>query len=54
MEEAKSKGLKRVITWSTFYARPFYTKYGFKEVKEIKLPEGEEDIILIEMEKNLE
>lgn len=54
LEVAKSKGIKRLTTWSTFYARPFYSKFGFKEVKEIKLPEGKENIILIEMEKDLE
>lgn len=54
LQEAKSKGAKKLITWSTLYARPFYFRFGFKQVKEIKLPEKKEDIILIEMEKNLE
>lgn len=53
LREAKSKGVKKLITWSTFYAVPFYTKFGFREVREIKLPEGKEDIVLIEMQKEL-
>lgn len=54
LKEAKSKGVKKLITWSTFYARHFYSKFGFEEVKEIKLPEGKEDMVLIEMEKDLD
>ncbi len=51
--EARNKGIKKLITWSTFYACPFYSKLGFKEIKEIKFPAGKEDIVLIEMEKSL-
>ena len=54
MKEAKSKGVSMLKTWSTMYAYPFYAKYGFHGLKEIKLPVGKEDIILIEMEKKLE
>jgi N-acetylglutamate synthase-like GNAT family acetyltransferase len=54
LKEAKSKGIKKVKTWSTFYAIPFYSKLGFSGSKEIKLPEGKEEIILIEMEKELD
>lgn len=53
LEEARSKGVKKLITWSTFYAVPFYSYFGFKEIKEIKLPKGKEDIVLVEMEKKL-
>lgn len=54
LQEAKNKGITKLITWSTLYAYPFYSKYGFKNLKEIKLPEGKEEITLIEMEKRLE
>lgn len=54
MKEAKNKGISTLKTWSTMYAYPFYAKYGFRGLNEIKLPEGKEDIILIEMEKKLE
>lgn len=54
LEEAKNKGITKLKLWSTLFARPFYSKHGFKGSKELKLPEGKEDIILIEMEKNLD
>lgn len=54
MKEAKNKGITMLTIWSTVYAYPFYVKYGFHGLKEIKLPEGKDDIILIEMEKKLE
>lgn len=54
LKEAKNKGIAKLVTWSTLYARPFYSKYGFKGLKEIKRPEGREDITLIEMEKSLD
>lgn len=54
LKEAGNKGIKKLFTWSTYYAYHFYKKFGFTGSKEIKLPEGKEDIILIEMEKKLE
>lgn len=51
LKEAKNKGITKLKTWSTIYAYEFYVKYGFRGLKEIKLPEGKEDITLIEMEK---
>lgn len=54
IKEAKNKGIKKLTAWSTIYAYPFYIKYGFHRLKEIKLPEGKEDIVLIEMEKKLD
>ena len=54
IKEAKNKGITKLTTWSTMYAYPFYGKSGFHRLKEIKLPEGKEEIILIEMEKKLE
>lgn len=53
LKEAKSEGIKSIKTWSTFYAEKFYISFGFITNKEIYLPEGEKDIILIEMEKIL-
>lgn len=53
LQEAKSKGVTKLSTWSTIYAYPFYLKYGFQKVKDIKLPEGKEGITLIEMRKEL-
>lgn len=53
LEEAKNKGVKKLLVWSTFYAQPFYAKFGFAAHKEIKPPEGKDNIILIEMEKKL-
>lgn len=53
LDEAKNKSIKRLITWSTLYAYQFYQKHGFQRVREIKLPEGKEEITLIEMERYL-
>ena len=50
---AKGEGIKTISTWSTIYAEKFYESFGFKRLKEITLPEGKEDIILIEMKKIL-
>jgi len=53
LAEARSRGITRLITWSTFYAQPFYSKAGFRAVREVRLPEGAEDIVLMEMETHL-
>ena len=53
LNEAKENGMKKIKTWSTIYAQGFYEKNGFKRLKELNLPVGKNDIILIEMEKNL-
>jgi N-acetylglutamate synthase-like GNAT family acetyltransferase len=51
LNEAKNEGLKSIKTWSTFNAEKFYNFFGFIKKREIYLPEGSKDIILIEMEK---
>ena len=47
--EAVNEGLTCLETWATFYSELFYNKSGFKKTGEIHLPEGRNDIILIEM-----
>ena len=54
LEEAKKERIRELFTWSTFYAESFYQGFGFKRTREIYLPEGKKDIILVEMKKDLE
>ena len=51
LNEAKNEGIKSIKTWSTIYAEQFYNSFGFNKIKEIELPEGKKDIVLIEMIK---
>ena len=51
--EAKNDGLKSIITWSTIYAEKFYKSFGFETIKTLSLPEETNDILLIEMKKDL-
>ena len=51
--EALNEGLTSLKTWATFYSELFYHKSGFEKTGEIHLPEGKNDIILIEMECDL-
>ena len=51
--EAVNEGLTCLKTWATFYSELFYNKSGFEKTGEIHLPEGRNDIILIEMKCNL-
>jgi predicted N-acetyltransferase YhbS len=53
LTEAMNEGLTSLKTWATFYSERFYSKAGFKKVGEIHLPEGRNDIILIEMQCDL-
>ena len=53
IKRAKQENIESLITWSTFYARNFYEKNGFKMVKEVSFPENKKDIILLEMRKEL-
>jgi len=53
LHEAKNEGLKSIKTWSTIYAENFYKSFGFKKIKDIYLPEGTKDVVLIEMIKEL-
>ena len=51
LSKAKKEGIKTIATWSTIYAENFYKSFGFKRIKEIMIPEGKRDIVLIEMKK---
>ena len=51
--EATNEGLTCLRTWATFYSELFYNKSGFIKTGEIHLPEGRNDIILIEMKCDL-
>ena len=54
LSKAKNEGLKNISTWSTILAEPFYLSVGFNRVKEILLPPGKQEVILIEMIKQLD
>ena len=54
LSDVKKEGIKSIVTWSTFYAENFYKAFGFKRIKEISIPEGKKDIILLEMIKMFE
>ena len=51
--EAMNEGLSNLKTWATFYSERFYSGAGFRKTGEIHLPEGRNDIILIEMQCDL-
>ena len=53
LTEAMNEGISHLKTWATFYSERFYVKAGFRKVGEIHLPEGRNDIILIEMQCEL-
>ncbi len=53
LTDAEKNGVTDLSTWSTFYAEKLYYSFGFKRKREIFLPEGCQDIILIEMNKAL-
>ncbi|MBN2545435.1 MAG: GNAT family N-acetyltransferase [Spirochaetes bacterium] len=53
LDEVKNKKIKSIKTWSTIYALKFYESFGFKRIKEIILPEGGNEIVLIEMGKKI-
>ena len=53
LTEAMNVGLSRLKTWATFYSERFYSNAGFRKVGEIHLPEGRNDVILIEMQCDL-
>ncbi len=48
---AAKDGIQSIDTWATFYSVPFYRSFGFEKIREIHLPEGTDEIILIEMRK---
>ena len=53
LADAEKSGLTKIVTWSTMYAENLYASFGFKREREVCLPEGSRDIILIEMGKKL-
>lgn len=53
LSEAINEGLTNLKTWATFYSERFYHSSGFVKTGEIHLPEGRNDIILIEMKCHL-
>ena len=53
LKEAMNEGLSSLKTWATFYSERFYSNAGFRKIGEIHLPEGRNDIILLEMECDL-
>ncbi len=53
LADAEQSGLTQVITWSTMYAEDLYSSLGFEREREVFLPEGSSDIVLVEMSKRL-
>ena len=53
LADAEQNGLTKIITWSTMYAEDLYYSFGFEKEREVCLPEGSRDIILVEMCKKL-
>ena len=53
LADAEKSGLTKIVTWSTMYAEDLYASFGFRREREVCLPEGSSDIILIEMGKKL-
>jgi GNAT superfamily N-acetyltransferase len=52
LEQARAAGASEIRAWSTEYAVGFYTRFGFRVVRDI-YPEGTNDVGLIEMVKTL-
>ncbi len=53
LSDAAQGSLTKIITWSTLYAERLYASFGFEKEREICLPEGSRDIILVEMSRQL-
>jgi N-acetylglutamate synthase-like GNAT family acetyltransferase len=53
LADAKRCGLTQICAWSTIHAQPLYASLGFEKKRQVFLPEGASDIILIEMSKDL-
>jgi N-acetylglutamate synthase-like GNAT family acetyltransferase len=53
LDEVKMDGLKQITVWSTVFAVDFYQSFGFTIIKQIHLPEGSNDITLVEMQKDM-
>lgn len=53
LADAEQHGLTKIITWSTMYAEDLYASFGFEREREVHLPEGSREIVLLEMSKKL-
>jgi len=53
LADAEQNGVTKIITWSTMYAEDLYSSFGFEKEREVLLPEGSRDIVLVEMSKKL-
>lgn len=53
LSDAKKDGVKAVKCWATFNSVQFYSKFGFKKLKKIKLRSGKNSITFMEMKKKL-
>ena len=53
LSEAVKDGHLSIETWATFYSERFYREFGFERIREVHLPDGRSEIILIAMKKNL-
>jgi len=53
LADAKKEGIKSVKCWATFNAVKFYSKFGFKKLKELKFESDDNSITFVEMEKKL-
>ncbi len=53
LSDAKKDGIKSVKCWATFNAVRFYSKFGFKKLKELQFKSESNSITFMEMEKRL-
>jgi N-acetylglutamate synthase-like GNAT family acetyltransferase len=53
LDEAKKDGIKQMSVWSTVFAVDFYTSAGFAIIREIHVPEGSNDMTLVEMQRDI-
>jgi len=53
LREAKKGKLKKLGCWSTFYAEQFYTKFGFRKIRNIEVKSDDVPIIFVEMTKRI-
>jgi len=51
--EAQKQGINQLKCWATFSAEKFYSKFGFKKLKEITIRDDKNSISFIEMVKLL-
>jgi N-acetylglutamate synthase-like GNAT family acetyltransferase len=53
LAHAQSEGISEIRTWSTYFSVEFYRRYGFQATRDIYLPEGKNDIGLVEMVRTI-